>query len=324
MGRFKQADLKKIKTVSLKGRRSRARISSFGSPIKELSAEIFMESLPKYLKAADLLEFIKHVVKARRNSRPFQVLMGAHVIKVGLSPVIIDLMENNIITGISMNSAGLIHDLETAFIGRTSEDVQAGLSDGSFGMAEETGRYFSDVVALAEKESIGLGEAAGKYINLCKAKYIGSSLFAAAERLNLPATVHLVVGADIVQQQSSFKAGPAAEASYRDFKILAAILGSADNGGVAANIGSAVVLPEVFLKALTVSRNLNKSKRNITTANFDMIAHYRPVMNVVNRPTADGGRGFNFIGHHEIMIPLLAWGLKSYMRENKKEHGVKT
>ncbi|MEW5923545.1 MAG: hypothetical protein AB1746_06120 [Candidatus Zixiibacteriota bacterium] len=313
MNKFKQADLKKIKTISLKGRRSKAHISSFGHPMDEFGAEKFLESLPRNLKAADLLEFINRVIKARRHDKPVHVLMGAHVIKVGLSPVIIDLMERRIITGISMNSAGLIHDLETAFAGRTSEDVQAGLTDGSFGMAEETGKYFNEVVDLAEKELLGLGEAAGKYINANRAKYAEYSIFAAADRLDLPATVHLVVGTDIVHQQDGFKAGPAAEASYRDFKILASILGNADNGGVAMNIGSAVILPEVFLKALTVSRNLKKGRRNITTANFDMIAHYRPMMNVVNRPTAAGGRGFNFIGHHEIMIPLLSWGLKSYM-----------
>ena len=313
MNKFKQADLTKIKTVSLKGRRSKAHISSFGRPMGKSGADQFLESLPKNLKAAELLEFIDRVVKARRHDRPVHALMGAHVIKVGLSPVIIDLMEQHIITGVSLNSAGLIHDLETAFVGRTSEDVQAGLNDGSFGMAEDTAKFFNDVVALAEKEALGLGEAAGKYINSRKAKFAEYSIFAAADRLNLPATVHLAIGADIVHQQDGFKAGPAAEASYRDFKILASILGRADSGGVAINIGSAVILPEVFLKALTVSRNLKKGRRNITTANFDMIMHYRPTMNVVSRPTAAGGRGFNFIGHHEIMIPLLAWGLKSYM-----------
>jgi len=323
MSKFKQADLNKVKTVSLRRRKSKASITSFGRPTSLIGADSFFENLPENLKAADLKAFIKHVVRARKKNRPFHVLMGAHVIKVGLSPIIIDLMEKSIITGISMNSAGLIHDLEVSFIGRTSEDVQAGLADGSFGMANDTGEYFNGVVDLAESCKIGLGEAAGRYINSSNALYKDYSLFAAANRLGLPATVHLVVGADIVHQQPGFKAGPAAEASYCDFKILASILGPADKGGVVANIGSAVVLPEVFLKALTVSRNLHKGRRNITTANFDMISHYRPMMNVVSRPTANGGHGYNFIGHHEIMIPLLAWGLKSYMGKNIKDYGVK-
>jgi len=317
MGKYKQADLNKVKTISIKRRKSKTRISSSGRPLDNPSAASFFESLPKYLKAADFNDFIKRIVRARKKGFPFHVMMGAHVIKVGLSPVIIDLMEKGIVTGISMNSAGLIHDLESAFFGETSEDVQAGLADGSFGMAADTGLLFDGVTETAEKETCGLGEAAGIYINSEKAKHRRNSLFAAADRLGVPATVHLVVGADIVHQQGSFRAGPTAEASYRDFKVLAGLLGRADRGGVVANIGSAVVLPEVFLKALTVSRNLKAGRHDITTANFDMISHYRPLMNVVNRPTADGGCGYNFIGHHEIMIPLLAWGLKSYMNENK-------
>ena len=241
------------------------------------------------------------------------MMMGAHVIKVGLSAIIIDLMQNRIVTGLSFNSAGLIHDLELAFTGKTSEDVSAGLKDGSFGMAEETGRYFAEVVSLAKNESLGLGEAAGKYINLKRARYRQYSIFAEADRLGLPATVHIVIGTDIVQQHPNFDAAAAAEASYRDFKILSNLIIAVDRGGVMANIGSAVILPEVFLKALTVARNLHKHPSRITTANFDMIHQYRPTINVVQRPVEAGGRGFNFTGHHEIMIPLLAWGLKGYI-----------
>ena len=227
------------------------------------------------------------------------------------------MMKRKIITGLSLNSAGLIHDLELAFMGQTSEDVSAGLKDGTFGMAEQTGRMFAEVVELADSESIGLGEAAGKYINGNKTKFRKYSLFANTDQLGLPATVHVAIGTDIVAQQKSFCPGPTAEASYRDFKILANILIQADRGGCVANIGSAVLLPEVFLKALTVARNLVKSKCKITTANFDMINHYRALTNVVKRPTENGGRGYNFTGHHEIMIPLLAWGLKSYMKKIK-------
>jgi len=313
MNRFHQADLDKVKTVSLGKRKSKVEISSFGKTINAGGANKFFDSLPDYLKAADLIDFILRLVKSRRKDFPFHVLMGAHVIKVGLTPIIIDLLKRKIITGISMNSAGLIHELELAFTGQTSEDVQANIQDGSFGMASETSRLFNEVVSLADRESRGLGEAAGIFINREKAKFRKHSLFAAADKYNAPATIHLVVGTDIVQQQKNFQPGPAAEASWRDFKILANILIDVDRGGVAANIGSAVILPEVFLKALTVARNIKKQKCDITTANFDMISHYRPNMNVVKRPTASGGRGFNFIGHHEIMIPLLAWGIKSYM-----------
>jgi len=318
MSDFKQADLKKVKTIKIKTRRNKADIKAFGRPCRSTDAGEFLDSLPGYLKANDLKEYLKRVASSREKNLPFHLLMGAHVIKVGLSPVIIDLIGNEIVTGLSFNSAGLIHDLELAFNGRTSEDVQTGLEDGTFGMAEETGRWFSEVVNLADNKKIGLGEAAGIYINGKKAKYREYSMFAAANKYDIPATVHLVIGTDIVQQQASFKPGPAAEASYRDFKILSQICIALDKGGSAANIGSAVVLPEVFLKALTIARNLKKQKSNITTANFDMINHYRPLANVVNRPTSRGGRGFNFIGHHEIMIPLLAWGLKSYIFEHKK------
>lgn len=311
------ADLSKVRTISLHKRKSKAAVPSFGKACNAGDARRFLDTLPGFLKAADFNLFLKRVAAARRRGLPFHVLMGAHVIKVGLSPVIIDLMKCGIITGISLNSAGLIHDLELAFTGETSEDVQAGLDDGTFGMAAETGGLFAEVVQLAKKDSSGFGEAAGVFINKSKAKFRKYSLFSSAQKYRLPATVHLVVGADIVHQQNSFMAGPAAEASYRDFKILARILMDADKGGAVANVGSSVILPEVFLKALTVARNLKKQKCRLTTANFDMISHYRPLMNVVTRPTAKGGRGFNFIGHHEIMIPLLAWGLKSYIGEIK-------
>jgi hypothetical protein len=317
MNKFKQADLSKVKTISLKSRASKTEIASLGKVIRSGQAKDFFGSLPKFLKASDLIEFMNRVLAARKKGRPFHVFLGAHVIKVGLSPVLIDLMKNNIVTGLSLNSAGLIHDLELAFAGKTSEDVLSGLEDGTFGMSKETGQLFAEVVQLAETESTGLGEAAGRFINGSRAKFKRYSLFSAADKISIPATVHLAVGTDIVSQHNNFRPGPAAEASYRDFKILAEILGTADRGGAIANIGSAVVLPEVFLKALTVSRNLSKHNRNITTANFDMINHYRPAMNVVTRPTSAGGRGFSFIGHHEIMIPLLAWGLKSFKHAKK-------
>jgi len=324
MSRFKQVDLSRVRTVSLAARESKVATAALGRVPDPDGAHNFLDSLPGSLKARELRQLISIIGKARARGLPFHIMLGAHVIKVGLSGIIIDLMESGIVSGLSLNSAGIIHDLELSFTGKTSEDVKAGLEDGSFGMAKETGELFAGVVELAEAESTGLGEAAGKYINGSDGEYKAVSILGAAERLNLPATVHIAIGADIVHQQGNFRAGPAAEASYRDFRILANILIQADQGGVVANIGSAVILPEVFLKALAVARNLSAGKRQIYTANFDMISHYRPMENVVRRPTDGGKRGFNFIGHHEIMIPLLAWGLKADYRAIQKENGEKS
>jgi len=303
-------DLNLVRLSSMQKRPSRSHTEHFARPLESETGADFFESLPESLKATELQEFLQLSVEARRQGRPFHLLLGAHTIKVGLSPVIIDLMRRDIVTGLSFNSAGLIHDLEVAFFGATSEDVQAGLSDGSFGMVAETGELFADVCRLAQNRTIGLGEAAGVLINKESAPKRDYSLFSAAQSLELPATVHLSVGTDIVAQQPSFDAAAAAAASHLDFRILCAVCGALDRGGVVANIGSAVILPEVFLKALTVARNLGGGPSRLTTANFDMITHYRPLQNVVRRPTCDVGRGFNFVGHHELMIPLLAWGLR--------------
>jgi len=306
----KPIDLNRVTRYSLKKRPTRTKIKGFAEPLKNLNGRDFFNALPEFLKAKDLKEFISLVVKARKRDRPFHLMVGAHTIKVGLAPVFIDLMKKDIVTGISFNSAGLIHDLEVAFFGETSEDVQAGLDDGSFGMVMETARLFAAVCDLAWEKEIGLGEAAGIFINSEKAPYRKYSLFAMTEKMGLPSTIHLGVGTDTIAQHPEFDAARAAAGSFVDFRILATICQSIDDGGVLANIGSAVILPEVFLKALTVARNIKKKKSRLTTANFDMIIHYRPMVNVVTRPTHNVGKGFNFVGHHEIMIPLLAWGLK--------------
>lgn len=303
-------DLSAVKTYSYFDRENRTEIESFGRPVKDNSGEDFFESLPRFLKALDLNEFIALVVEARRAELPFHMMLGAHTIKVGLSPIFIELMQKGIVTGLSFNCAAIIHDLELAFWGGTSEDVQAGLQDGSFGMVVETADAFADVCNLAAGENIGLGEACGRYINEKDAKHRALSMFAVAQELDLPVTVHAGIGTDIVAQHPSYDAAKVAVASHIDFRILASICGSLDTGGVIANVGSAVILPEVFLKALTVARNMTGSAGKLTTANFDMISHYRPMVNVVARPTFKAGKGFNFVGHHEIMIPLLAWGLK--------------
>ena len=309
-----RVDLSRVQRYSIKKRANKAEIKAFGKPLAGTGAGKFLQSLPQFLKASDLIEFIDAVAAARRRERPFHLLLGAHTIKVGLAPIFIDLMKRKIVTGFSFNGAGLIHDLELAFFGGTSEDVQKGLKDGSFGMVKETAELYAAVTRLAIAEDIGLGEACGRFIVRSKAANASYSVFAQAYRLNLPATVHVAIGTDIVSQHPEFDAAAVGQASYTDFRILAALCGDLDRGGALANIGSAVILPEVFLKALTVARNLNKGKSRLTTANFDMIEHYRPRGNVVTRPTMGAGKGYNFIGHHEIMIPLLAWGLKDRIR----------
>lgn len=311
-------DLNKVEMISLNKRDSKVSFKALGKICPPQSAKSFFDSLPHFLKADDLRTLIDLIARARQKGLPFHIMMGAHVIKVGLSPIIIDLMKSGIVTGLSLNSAGIIHDLELSFAGKTSEDVAAGIGDGSFGMSQETGNLFAGIVELATKNNIGLGLATGEFINKSKAPYRKHSLFANAAKLDCPVTVHLAIGTDIVQQMPMFKAGDCAEASYRDFKNLAGILGEADRGGVVANIGSAVLLPEVFLKALTIARNLKRRARKINTANFDMIHQYRPMTNVVHRPTMNAGKGFNFTGHHEIMVPLLAWGLKAFVKKIKK------
>jgi len=307
----KPIDLNRVKRYSYFKRTNKTETKAFGHPISSSGASAFLDSLPRFLKANDLNEFIGLVSKARRSGKPFHLLLGAHTIKVGLSPIIIDLMQKEIVTGLSFNCAGLIHDLELAFWGGTSEDVQAGLSDGSFGMSRQTAELFASVSALAADRQIGLGEAGGEHILSHKGKNRKLSVFAAAKQLDLPITVHAGIGTDIVAQHPDFNAAETAEASHLDFRLLCDICRKIDRGGVLANVGSAVILPEVFLKALTVARNVSKGKSRITTANFDMVSHYRPLVNVVSRPTMDVGKGFNFVGHHEIIIPLLAWGLKA-------------
>lgn len=308
-----RADLSQVTRYPIKRRANRTGIKAFGKPLNRTTgAKQFFDSLPEFLKAVDINTFMTGVVKARGRGKPFHWLLGAHNLKVGLSPIIIDLMKRDIVTGLSFNGAGVVHDLELAFFGGTSEDVQKGLSDGSFGMVRETGELFAAVCELAADEDVGLGEACGRFICSQKAPHQKQSVFGAAYKLGLPVTVHIGIGTDIVSQHPNFDAAAAGQASHIDFRILARICADLDRGGVAANIGSAVILPEVFLKALTVARNLSKGsgKSHLMTANFDMIEHYRPTVNVINRPTFKAGKGYSFVGHHEIMIPLLAWGLK--------------
>jgi hypothetical protein len=239
-------------------------------------------------------------------------MIGAHVIKVGVSPLLIDLVKRRIVTHVAMNSAAAIHDVETAMWGRTSEDVAATILDGRFGMSKETGDFINKALVKAATESTdGYGEALAKKLYALKARYRAVSILAACYASNVPVTVHAAIGTDIVHQQPTMDGAATGEMTFRDFKILANSVKELRNGGVVLNVGSAVILPEVFLKALTVVRNLGYPAKGFSTADFDMIHQYRPHVNVVERPTQDHGRGYSFTGHHEIMLPLLAAMIKT-------------
>lgn len=309
--RFETVDLRRVKTVSLTARKSLASTGRQAHVPSIVGANSFFASLPGYLKADDLKELIAAIVSARRRKKPVIWMAGGHVIKVGLNPVVIELIDAGTITGLCLNGAGLIHDSELAMIGRTSEDVAVGVGDGSFGMSRETAAFFSEAAAYADAQGLGLGEAAGTLLEKWKAPYRKESLLAACHRRGIPAMVHIAVDTDIVCQHPVYDPAAAARASHHDFTLLAREVSRGENGGVFVNVGSAVILPEVFLKALTVARNLYHRPKRIVTANFDMVSQYRPAVNVVSRPTAAGGKGYNFVGHHEIMIPLLAWGIRA-------------
>ena len=314
--RFETVDLDRIKTISLKSRKSLAAVKNLGRIPGRAGAKDFFDSLPRFLKANDLRALIKAILSARRKNKPVIIMAGGHLIKVGLNPIIIDLINSGLITGICLNGSGVIHDSEIALVGQTSEDVVAGIGDGSFGMSAETAELFATITDCAHENGIGLGEAAGLILNERRARFNDLSLLAQCYRRRIPAMIHMAVDTDIVCQHPGFNPARAAEASHHDFKILAREISRGENGGVFINIGSAVILPEVFLKALTVSRNIYGRPHKIVTANFDMIHQYRPATNVVHRPTMHGGKGYSFAGHHEIMIPLLAWGLKALSRDS--------
>jgi hypothetical protein len=317
MSAHKRADLKKVKTISIRTRKSKISTADFARPFDEVNDSFsdFVKGFPDVLVARDLRALVEDIVASRRKNRPVILMMGAHVVKVGLSPVIIDLLQHKVITAVAMNSAAAIHDVETAMWGHTSEDVAAGMLDGRFGMSRETGEFINGTLTEgARSTDDGYGEALARQLAARKAPNIGMSILAACLQLDVPATVHAAIGTDIVHQQPSMDGAATGEMTFRDFRTLCEVCKGLAAGGVVLNVGSAVIMPEVFLKALTVARNLGAKSRSFTTAVFDMHTHYRPMMNVSVRPTQDGGRGYYVIGHHEIMIPLLAAMIKNGMR----------
>ena len=310
----KQIDLTKVTPVAVRRRGGMYKNKAFArAPKHNDTIGDFFAGLPDILKGREWRELIENIVAGWKKEKPIIWLAGAHVIKCGLSPVLIDLMKCGMVDLLGLNGAGAIHDLEVAHLGYTSEDVQANLDAGTFGMARETAAWFAGGVAEAKKHEIGLGEGMGRVLAQSKAPAKRDSLLYNAHHLNIPVTVHVAIGTDIVAQHPNFDGAAVGETSHTDFKILCENVRHLSGGGVVLNFGSAVVLPEVFLKALAVARNLGRVER-FTTANFDMIQHYRPRQNIVSRPTAKSGHGFSFTGHHEFMLPLLSAAIKNHLK----------
>ncbi len=298
-----------LRTYSVHDRFSKVTVDNFAKPLSAgATIADFIRNLPQQFAGVDFPELIKALALCYESQKPIICGMGAHVIKVGLNPIIIDLMEKGVITAIALNGAGIIHDTEIAMVGRTSEDVGQVLDAGDFGAARETGEVVNAAIRQGAQNNLGLGQAMGHHLMEKEFPFNHVSLLASAYRLGVPVTVHVAVGTDIVHIHPSASGSDIGQTSHHDFKIFCRLVSGLE-GGAYLNIGSAVLLPEVFLKALTVTRNLGYRVNDFTTANFDFIRHYRTMTNVVNRPTASGGRGYNFIGHHELMIPLLAAAL---------------
>lgn len=306
---FKPIDLSRVKTYPLSGRKSKVSADDFARAWEKGSSfKDFLDALPGILAGSHVKSVISAIAAAFQKDKVVVFGMGAHVIKVGLNPVVIDLMERGIVTAVAMNGAGIIHDTELAMSGRTSEDVEASIGNGTFGMAQETCSFLSSAIKKAARDSLGLGEAVGSTMIEAQLPLLDKSILAAGVRLGIPVTVHVAIGTDIIHMHPEFDPEKAGGATHRDFRLFASVI-SALQEGVYLNVGSAVILPEIFLKAVTLVRNMGYHLENFTTVNMDFIQHYRPMTNVVSRPTAGGGQGFNLVGHHEIMVPLIAAGV---------------
>ncbi len=321
MRKFPPIDLSKVKTTPLSERGSKVALSGFATPAHSgASFGHFLASLPDILIGADFRQFARQLARAIQNKKTIAIGIGGHVIKCGLSPVLIDLMKRGYISAIAMNGATAIHDIEIAMRGQTSEDVAQGLRDGSFGMARDTGDFINHTINASAG---GYGSALGKKITDTDLPHRNHSILANAHELDIPTTVHVAIGTDITHQQPGVSGEAIGRASFEDFRIFCSVVSTLE-GGAYLNIGSAVILPELFLKALTVARNLGHTVDHFITANFDMIQHYRPRVNVVQRPTMQGGTGYAFTGHHELMIPLLAHALTYLLEDPVPDHKIIT
>jgi len=309
---YEEADLSRLTTVPVATRRNKVDPSLLAAPPgADHSFSAFLAALPDVLAARDLRAVISGVAAAARGRHGVVLLVGGHVVKVGLGPLLRALLARGVVTHVAMNGAAAIHDYELAAFGGTSEDVESGLADGSFGMAEETGAEMNAAIAAAAQSARGMGE--GLALALSKRSGLPgceASVLVAAHEAGVPVTVHAAIGAEIIHQHPSADGAALGATSHRDFRRLAASLPSLDHGGAVLNLGSAVVLPEVFLKALTIARNLGEGRpTHFLAADFDMQRHYRPRVNVVQRPTRAGGSGYLLTGHHELLLPLLVWGV---------------
>jgi len=304
--------LDRVSTYPLASRKSKVSRADFARAHRRgRGFAAFLDGLPRILAGETVRALRDEILRARARRRPVIWGLGAHVIKVGLSPVVIDLMERGLVTTIALNGAGVVHDFELAVAGRTSEDVATGLATGAFGMARETGEEVNRAIVEGERDGLGLGAAVGRYIatRRPRARHADLSLLAAAWRLGLPATVHVAIGTDIVHIHPACDPGAVGRATHLDFRTFAGEVARLGGGGVYLNVGSAVVLPEVFLKAVTLARNLGHPVSDFATANLDFLQSYRPGVNVVERPVRGSGRGYRLTGHHEILVPLLAAAL---------------
>jgi hypothetical protein len=299
-------DLADVRTYPLKSRRSKARHEDFARPVPPGAAiGAFLDALPNMLAAADFKTIVGAIVDARRGDGGVVWGLGAHVIKTGLGPVLIDLMERGFVSALAVNGAAVIHDFEIALVGATSEDVDEALGPGRFGMADETGRLLNGAINDGVRDGLGIGQAVCRFLSAKQPQYAHASVLAAAARLGVPVTVHVAIGTDIIHMHPAASGAAVGEGSLRDFRYFVSNVARLEHG-VYLNCGSAVVLPEVFLKAVALARNRGLPLAGLTTVNLDFIRSYRPQTNVVSRPTRETGRGYSLVGHHELMIPLLA------------------
>ncbi len=301
--------LSALETYPLSSRHSKVTVKDFARPLSDdeaKSAAALLNTLPNILAVQSLRAVANAIVQAKAKNKAIIWGGGGHVIKTGLAPILIDLMRRGFVSAIALNGSGIIHDFEIALIGSTSEDVDEALGQGAFGMAEETGRMLNDAINAGARDNIGLGEAVGKMLVEAKPEFGKYSLLHEAYKNKIPVTVHATIGTDIIHLHPNTDGASIGKTSHQDFRLLTSMVRELDGGGVYLNIGSAVTLPEIFLKAVTVVRNLGVPLTTFTTANFDFIQHYRPNTNVVKRPVANGaGKGYSVTGHHELMIPLL-------------------
>ena len=303
---YEEFDLSGIRTYPIKSRKSKVRIEDFGRPVEKTGdAGSFLRFLPDILAAADLKAVVGAMVTAKRTGAGIVWGLGAHVVKTGLGPLLVDLMDRGFVSALATNGAGVIHDFEIALAGMTSEDVDGALGPGEFGMAEETGRLLNTAINTGVAGGLGIGQAVGQFLLEKQPQYAKNSVLAAAARLDLPVTVHVAIGTDVIHMHPAASGAALGEGSLRDFRYFVSNIARLERG-VYLNCGSAVVLPEVFLKAVALARNRGMALAELTTVNLDFVRLYRPQTNVVSRPTEGTGRGYSLVGHHEIMIPLLA------------------